>query len=305
MTDTITLNNGVIIPVIGIGPGIMGYNPKYEQDMMLIKKLVLKVYNKFYDRPKQKRDFINAISHSFTLGYSLFDYSAAYGNEQLIGKAIEKSGVDRKNLFLTSRVSNPQQLKSNIKEQFFKTLELYGTDYIDLYMFHWPVTGVYTETWKQMVELYKQGYCKCIGVANCHQHHIEELLKISDVIPAINQIEVHPLFTQKPLIEYCRNKQIIVEAYTPVARFDDRLIRLPKLKKIAQKYNKNIVQIILRWHIQNGVIPVVRALNKKHQLENISIFDFELNQEEMDFIDSVNINSRLRYDPDNCDFSIL
>lgn len=305
MKDTIILNNGVKIPLIGIGPGSLGYNPKYKNETNEIEKLIKKVYNKFYFYPKKKIEYIDAISHSFSIGYSLFDYSAAYGNEKLIKKAIEKSGVDRKKLFLTSRVSNPQQLKGNIKEQFFKTLESYGTDYIDLYMFHWPVTGVYIETWKQMVDLYKQGFCKCIGVANCHQHHIEELLKISDVIPAINQIEVHPLFTQKTLIEYCKNKKIIVEAYTPVARFDDRLIRLPKLIKIAQKYNKNIVQIILKWHIQNGVIPVVRALNKKHQLENISIFDFELTQEEMGFIDSININSRLRYDPDNCDFSIL
>jgi diketogulonate reductase-like aldo/keto reductase len=156
-----------------------------------------------------------------------------------------------------------------------------------------------------MVELHQQGFCKSIGVANCHQHHLEEILKVSDVVPAINQIEVHPLFTQKPLIEYCKLKGIVVEAYTPVARCDDRLIRLPLLRNIAEKYNKKINQIILRWHIQNGVIPIVRSLNAKHQIENISIFDFELTREEIEKIDSININSRLRYDPDNCDFSIL
>ena len=156
-----------------------------------------------------------------------------------------------------------------------------------------------------MLKLYDEGYIKALGVANCHQHHIEELLKVSEVIPAVNQIEVHPLFTQKTLIEYCQNKGIVVEAYTPIARFDDRLVRLPLLKRIAQKYNKTIVQIVLRWHIQNGLIPIVRSLNKKRQLENISIFDFKLTADEMDSIDRININARVRYDPDNCDFSIL
>ena len=176
---------------------------------------------------------------------------------------------------------------------------------VDLYMFHWPVTGVYLDTWKQMEQLYKEGYCRAIGVANCHQHHLEAILKTAKVIPAVNQFEVHPLFTQKALIEFCKSRGIAVEAYTPIARFDDRLVRLPALNAIARKYNKSVVQIVLRWHIQNGIIPVVRSLNKRRQLENISIFDFGLTEEEVWKIDGFNINSRLRYDPDNCDFSIL
>lgn len=180
-----------------------------------------------------------------------------------------------------------------------------GVDYVDMLMFHWPVTDLYIDTWKEMVQLYKEGYCKCLGVANCHKHHIEELMKAADVIPSINQFEVHPLFTQKDLIGYCWSKGIQVEAYTAIARFDDRLMRLPLLKNIAQKYHKTVVQVILRWHVQTGVIPLVRSLNKNRQLENVSIFDFELTSNEMKAIDAININSRLRYDPDNCDFSIL
>jgi diketogulonate reductase-like aldo/keto reductase len=156
-----------------------------------------------------------------------------------------------------------------------------------------------------MEQLYKDGYCRAIGVANCHRHHLEAIFKIAEIMPAVNQFEVHPLFTQKPLIEYCKSKNIAVEAYTPIARFDDRLVRLPALKEIAKKHRKTIVQVVLRWHIQNGVVPVVRSLNKTRQLENISVFDFELNDGEMKTIDGFNINSRLRYDPDNCDFSIL
>lgn len=172
-------------------------------------------------------------------------------------------------------------------------------------MFHWPVTGYYEAAWKEMVKLYQEGYCKVVGVANCHKHHLEKLFSVSDIIPAVNQIEVHPLFTQKELIRFCWNNNIAVEAYTAIARFDDRLMRLPLLKNIADKYNKTIVQIILRWHIQTGVIPLVRSLNFKRQQENINIFDFQLTKEEMKAIDGININSRLRYDPDNCDFSIL
>jgi diketogulonate reductase-like aldo/keto reductase len=303
--QTVRLNNNKEIPVIGNGPGGLGYSAKYRQDKNPIVHFAQRVYNKFYNKVYSENKYVDAVAHSLQIGFTLLDFSAAYGNEQLIGKAIKRSGIARDKLFLTTRVSNRQQLKGNIREEFFRTLEKYKTDYVDLYMFHWPVTGVYTDTWKQMEQLYKEGYCKAIGVANCHQHHLEEIFKIAEIIPAVNQFEVHPLFTQKPLIEYCKSKNIVVEAYTPIARFDDRLVRLPALNDIAKKYNKSIVQIVLRWHIQNGVIPVVRSLNKKRQLENISVFDFELTNEEMQKIDGFNINSRLRYDPDNCDFSIL
>lgn len=301
----IVLNNGIEIPVIGNGPGILHYSAFDVISNNKFISLVQRIFNKLHKETFDVKKYINAISHSLQIGFSLLDYSAAYGNEKSIGKAIRKSGIERKNLFLTTRVSNSQQRKRNIREQFFNTLEKYGTDYVDLYMFHWPVTGLYIDTYKQMEQLYKEGYCKAIGVANCHQHHLEEILKIADVVPQINQFEVHPLFTQKPLINYCKSKNIVVEAYTPIARFDDRLVRLPVLKAIAVKYNKTVVQIILRWHIQNGIIPIVKSLNKKRQQENISIFDFELTSKEMEAIDNFNINSRLRYDPDNCDFSIL
>ena len=301
---TITLNNGVEIPVTGNGPGIFGYSTRYHADNPL-RHLIERFCNKLYRGKLERNKYIDAVSHSLQIGFTLLDFSAAYGNEQLIGEAIKRSGVARKNLFLTTRVSNHQQRTGNIRAQFFNTLEKYGTDSVDLYMFHWPVTGVYPDTWKQMEQLYKEGYCRAIGVANCHAHHLEEIFTIADVIPQINQFEVHPLFTQKPLIDYCKSKNIVVEAYTPIARFDDRLVRLPALKAIAAKHNKTIVQTVLRWHIQNGIIPVVRSLNKKRQLENISVFDFELTGEEMQTIDGFNINSRLRYDPDNCDFSIL
>jgi diketogulonate reductase-like aldo/keto reductase len=297
---TITLNNGIEIPIIGNGPMILGYDVRQISLSGKIS-LIKKVYNKFIE----KNRYVENIAFSFQLGLTLLDFSVQYGNQGLIGKAIKKSGVKREKLFLTTRVGNKQQLIGNIREQLFQTLDCYKTDYVDLYMFHWPVPNMYIDTWNQMEQLKKEGYCRAIGVANCNQRHLEEIIKNSYTVPAINQIEVHPLFTQKPLIDYCRLKNIVVEAYTPIARYDDRLFRLPTLKNIASKYHKTSVQVILRWHIQNNTIPIVRSLKKKHQIENISIFDFELSKEEMKIIDSFNINSRLRYDPENCDFSIV
>lgn len=299
------LNNGVDIPVIGNGPAGLGYSPVMKKQYHGVASFLNKAYQKFIIRPIIRRNYIDAVANSFNIGFTLLDNSASYYNDEYIKEAIKKSCFKREDLFLTSRVSNSAQIKKNVREELFASLKKMGTDYIDLYQFHWPVTDCYLDTWEEMIKLYKEGYCRSIGVANCHIHHLKAISEIDDIVPAVNQFEIHPLFTQKELIQYCKNRNIQVEAYTPIARLDDRLVRLPVLKRIALKYNKSIVQIILRWHIQNGVIPIVRSLNKKRQLENISIFDFELSQDEITAIDKININSRLRYDPDNCDFSIL
>lgn len=305
LDKVLTLRSGITIPRIGFGPGIMGYSAKMQKKRNTISHFIWRVYNKLFLRPKQKRKFVRSISQAFRNGFTLLDYSNAYGNQDLIPIAIKKSTIPREKLFLTSRVSNSAQFNNTVREEFLETLKKWGVGYVDMLQFHWPVTGKYIETWKEMIRLKEEGYVKVLGVANCHQHHIEALEKATGIIPEVNQIEVHPLFTQKPLIAYCKSKGIVVEAYTPVGRYDDRLVRLPLLKKLENKYHKNFVQIILKWHVQNGVIPVVRALNPKHQIENIDIFDFELSKEDMNLLDGINIDSRLRYDPDNCDFTIL
>ena len=281
----------------------MGYSAKMRKKSTSL--FVWKVYNKLFLRPIQKRKFVKSISQAFRNGFTLLDYSNAYGNQEVIAMAIKKSLIPRERLFLTSRISNRAQFNNTVRDEFLDTLKKWGVNYVDLLQFHWPVTGKYIDTWKEMIRLKEEGYVKVLGVANCHQHHIEALEKATGVVPEVNQIEVHPLFTQKKLLEYCKSKNIQVEAYTPVARYDDRLVRLPLLKRLEQKDNKSFVQIILRWHIQNGVIPVVRALNPKHQKSNIDVFDFELSHEDILLIDGLNLDSRLRYNPDNCDFTIL
>ncbi len=304
MADKIIADGSLALPPIGFGPGIAGYTIKrhnYSTD----SNLFYRAYDKFICRPFIYKRYVDAVANALNLGYRLLDYSSSYGDGILLQKAIEKSGVEREELYITTRVSNGAQIKGKVREQFMNFLHNMKLEYVDLLQFHWPVTDCYLETWKEMEKLYEEGYVRHLGVANCHQHHLEDIFKICKYKPEVGQFEIHPLFTQKPLIQYYKDNGILVEAYTPIARYDDRLVRLPILKRLEKKYNKTFVQIILRWHVQNGVIPLVRSMSAEHQKENFSIFDFELSEEDMKTIDNININSRLRYDPDNCDFSIL
>lgn len=293
--------------LIGFGPGGCGYTDKYNSVRHLgrIANAILRRYDKFVRIPKVYKHYVSAISSAIQNGFRWIDYSCAYGDGKLFGQAIKQSGINKTDLIITTRVSNYAQREHCVRQEFLDFLKNAQLDYVDVLQFHWPVTDLYLDTWREMERLYEEGYVKHLGVANCHPHHLEEIYQICKYKPEVGQFEIHPLFTQKPLIDYYSQHNIKVCAYTPIARFDDRLMRLPLLKNIAAKYCKSITQIILRWHIQNGIIPIVRTLNPSHQKENLDVYDFVLTAEEMKLIDGININSRLRYDPDNCDFSIL
>lgn len=300
--STIKLNNGVEIPSIGIGPGIIGnvFKPTTPSNTLLAK-----VERKFVSRMRYhiaRRNYIKSLSNALNLGYRLIDYSFAYGDGSEIIEAIKMSGLKREEVFLTSRISNRHQFNGTVREEFLRSLEKIGLNYLDMLMFHWPVTDLFVNTYKEMERLYKEGYVKVLGVANCHQHHLINLLEECEIVPAIDQIEIHPLFTQKPLVEFCHQHDIAVQAYTPLARNDDRLTKNLILQNLSKKYGKTIQQIILRWDIQLQQIPIPCSLNSGRQKQNIDIFDFSLTEEEIKAIDSININSRLRFDPDNLDF---
>ena len=297
----------IIDNTVGFGPGICGYSSKYNQRGKngRILSALKRRWNKFIEHPRLEKQYVYSVANAIRNGFCWIDYSCAYGDGRLLGKAIRESGVKREDLIITTRVSNYAQMNQCVRDEFMNFLHNMGVEYVDILQFHWPVTDCYLDTWKEMEKLYDEGYVKHLGVANCHPHHLEEIYKICKHKPEVGQFEIHPLFTQKPLIAYYKEHGIQVCAYTPIARFDDRLMRLPKLKQIGEKYGKSITQIVLRWHMQNGIIPIVRTLNPAHQKENLDVFDFELTKDEMALIDSININSRLRYDPDNCDFSIL
>lgn len=298
LMDKVKLNNGIEVPALCFGPGIMCRGRKAPHNF-------IQRVNNYVGARLLERRYYEGILSAIDNGLRFIDYSAAYGREDLISKAIRKSGIDRKEFVLTTRITNRAQMNGKVREVFFQSLKRYGVDYIDVLMFHWPVTDKYVDTFREMIRLKEEGFVRTLAVANCHKHHLDRIIKETGVVPAINQVEIHPLFSQKKLISECKKMGITMEAYTPLARFDERMTRLPLLKNMAAKYNKSISQIILRWHYQNGVIPVFRSLNSSRQRENIDIFDFELTADDIKAIDGININSRLRYDPDNCDFSIL
>ena len=296
------LKSKTAIPAIGFGPDEMGYSPRRRQiHSDIVHRGLRKIKRITVDEPK----YVNCVQSAFECGFRLLDWSAAYGNGELLSRAIKKAGVKREEMMITTRVSNKAQFNKTVREEFLAQLKGFDTDYIDILMFHWPVTGCYEATWEEMLKLKEEGYCRILGVANCHEKHLERLKSVGGVFPELNQVEIHPLFTQIPLRNYCKNNGIQVEAYSPTARHDDRLFNPPLVRNIAKRYKKTPTQIILRWHIQNGIIPIIRSLNTKHQIEDISVFDFVISDDDMKKIDSLNINARIRYDPDNCDFSCL
>lgn len=243
---------------------------------------------------------IKSYNQNFPL---LIDTSISYaGSETVIGENIKN--FNRNNLFIVTKIGNHYQYNHNVFEGFERSLHALGLDYIDLYLMHWPVEGEYINTWKEMEKIYERGLTKAIGVCNCKIHHLEELKKHAKIMPMVNQVECSPLFTQNELRDYCNKNDIQVMAYTPTARMDERL-RKTIIPVLAKKYNKTMAQIIIRWHIQLGNIPIVNTYSVKHFNENYDVFDFELLPEEVEKITAININSRLRYDSDNCDFRQL
>lgn len=271
-----TLNNGVKMPVIGLGT--------FPMNRFNLMKVVC-----------QAVDIKNG-------SYSSFDTSAAYNNERWLGFSQKVCKKRRSELFITTKLSNEQQRCGNVRQALTRSLELLKTSYVDLYLMHWPNPHTYLESWRQMEILYKEGMVRAIGICNFHQHHIESLLEIANVVPMINQIELHPLLSQKKLLEFCKMQRIQVEAYSPTARMYKGLIEHPILVRLAKKYDKTVNQIIFRWDYQCGVIAIPKTCRVKRLRENINIFDFELSREDMIAIDSINKNFRVRHNPDNCDF---
>lgn len=235
----------------------------------------------------------------------LYDTSGSYGwNETILGEAINDT-KSRKNTLIMTKIGNRAQREQSVRAALEASLKKLKTDYIDIYLIHWPQTGTFIQTYKEMVELYKEGVVKAIGVCNFQRHHLEELISNTDVTPMLNEVEIHPLFTQDTLCNYCFAKDIRVIAYSPVGRMHDVLIKARPIRELAKKYDKTPVQIILRWHYQLGHISIPQTLNKAHFDEIYDIDSFEMNLKEIALISSLNDNIRLRYNPDTCDFSAL
>jgi diketogulonate reductase-like aldo/keto reductase len=191
-----------------------------------------------------------------------------------------------------------------VEDALKDSLKKLNTDYVDLYLMHWPQTETFVDCYLQMEDVYKKGLARAIGVCNFNKHHIEELMEHATIVPTVNQFEIHPLFNQRELVNYCFEMGIQPMAYTPLGRMHDALIKSKVLREIALKYNKSVPQIIVRWNIQNNICVIPKTTKLKRVFEYLDCFEFELTEEEMLAIDGMNENVRLRYNPDTVDFSI-
>ena len=238
-----------------------------------------------------------AITAAVNAGYRLIDTASAYKNEESVGKAIAKCGVPRKELFITSKIWNNAQRLGDVQGAFSRSLDRLKVSYVDLYLIHWPVPGCYLSTWKELESILDSGRALSIGVSNFDIRHLEELRKISGIIPAVNQIECHPLCYPTELIEYCKAFGIQVQAYAPLARgayFDNDVMCV-----LGTKYARTPAQIGLRWAIQKGISVIPKSITPERIRSNGNIFDFNIEDEDMAIIDTLNEDLHTSHVPED------
>lgn len=251
------LSNGVKIPLVGFGT----YKSGNDEDTSEIVKNALEI------------------------GYRMIDTASFYGNEKGIGKGIKESKIDREEIFLVTKLWNEDHGYDSTIKAFNKSLKNLDVDYIDLYLIHWP-NKLNAETWKAFEYLYSIGKVKAIGVCNFKINHLEELKKSATIMPMANQVEMHPFSIKSEMISYCEENDIQVIAWSPISR--GRVFSNDLMIDLAEKYDKTIAQVVLRWHIQKGVIPIPKSSNENRIEENIKVFDFEISTEDMRKIDLLN-----------------
>lgn len=258
------LSNGVEIPAIGFGT---------------------------YKLSNENNQACNITKEAISAGYRFIDTASFYNNEEGVGQGIKESNIPRDEIFVTTKPWIDDDGYENTIKSFNKSLNKLGLDYIDLYLVHWPTENI-KETWRAFEDLYKEKKVRAIGVCNCTLKQLEEIIGFSKINPMVNQVEIHPNRSEKELLKICKRHNIVVEAWSPLMR--GQLSANPIIKDLALKYNKSESQIILRWHLQNNVIAIPKTSNLDRIKENINIFDFEIDKEDMDKIDSINKGQRMK-----------
>lgn len=278
--STYKLHNGVEIPCIGFG---MWQTPSDEVG-------------------------VDSVKSAIRAGYTHIDTAQAYRNEGCVGKAIRELGVNRSELFITTKLWNDCHSYNLAMSSFEESLRLLGTDYVDLFLIHWPNPLLFrerwqeanAETWKAMEELYKDGKVRAIGISNFHPHHIDALLKTATVKPMVNQIRLCPGETQDDIVNYSRENGMILEAYSPLGT--GKIFSVPEMQSLADKYGKSIAQICVRWSLQRGYLPLPKSVHAERIEENLKVFDFELSDEDVDMIAGLTGCVGLSGDPDQMPF---
>jgi len=274
--QTTTLNNGIKMPVLGYG--------------------VFRVEN--------GAELAEAVKTAIKKGYRSIDTAQIYGNEEMVGQgikeAIAEGLVTREELFITSKVWNAGLNYEAALAAYDDSLAKMGLDYLDLYLIHWPGHDQYLDAYKALETIYKEGRVRSIGVSNFQVHHLENLLKETEIKPVINQIEFHPRLTQQEVRNYCAEHDIQVEAWSPL--MNGELLKDETLQSIAAKHNKTAAQIVLKWDLQHQVVTIPKTMTESRMEENINVFDFELTTEEMAQIDALNENFRCGPNPDEFNF---
>jgi diketogulonate reductase-like aldo/keto reductase len=276
LTDTYTLSNGVEIPCIGFGTW---QTPDGEVA-------------------------VSSVLSALEAGYRHIDTAQGYGNEESVGIAVKKSGIKREEIFITSKLANNDHGYERTMAAFEGTMKRLDMDYLDLYLIHWPNPIAFRDnwqeanagTWKAFEELYKAKRIRAIGISNFHPHHIEELMKTATIAPMVNQIRLCPGDTQDEVVDYCRAHNILLEAYSPFGV--GKLFEVPEMKALAEKYGKTIAQIAIRWSLQRGYLPLPKSVTPARIRENVDVFDFELEESDVELI--ANLKGCVGYsaDPD-------
>lgn len=236
-----------------------------------------------------------AVEAALKTGYRLIDTAAFYQNEADVGEALKRSGVSRDEVFLTSKVWLDDQGYERTLRAFDRTLENLGVEVLDLYLIHWPVEDFHQESWRALVDLHKQGRCRAIGVSNYTETHLDQLAQVSDVVPAINQMEFHPFVYRESMLVRCREAGIQLQAYSPLVRAEK--FRHPTVVALSKKYNKTPAQILLRWNLDHGVAVIPKTRHIARMRENLDVFDFELDPQSVKDLDALSCDFHVCWNP--------
>ena len=275
LDERVKLNNGTEIPGLGFGV----FKVSAEETKEAVKQAIIN-------------------------GYRLIDTAQIYGNEEDTGcgikEGMEAAGLKREDIFVPSKVWNDYLNYDETIKAYEDSLKKLGLDYLDLYLIHWPGKDAFEESWKALTDLYKDGKIRAVGVSNFQQYHLEKLLSVSDVVPVINQIEIHPKLTQEPLRKFCAGQGIAVQAWSPLMQ--GQILKHPLIEEIAARHQKSAAQVVLRWDIQQEILLVVKSVKPERMRSNADVFDFSLTDEEMEQISALNENLRVGPGPDTFNF---